>query len=199
MRTKINLIVLAVSLGMFSHFTYAQTGEQEENKTKFSFEIDPATFAFGGYSAHLRIQPKNSKHYLFGFGVYAMDLPDPFVNINKNNRDEGWKVRINQGYGLFGEHHFTEVNKKWFVGSQLSVQEFKIEKDFTDGNEKFTNLLFMVYGGYTWKPFKNNLYLKPWGGVGYTTKISGENTLGNNEYDISPISVFATLHIGYTF
>jgi hypothetical protein len=192
--TFILLFVLTFSL---SHKASAQLDNVK--KTTFSLEIDPATFAFGGYSAHLRIQPKSCDHLLFGAGIYAMDMPDVFVDFNDENKDKGWKVRINKGIGLFAEHHFSEVNKKWFVGAQTSIQEFKIEKDFTEGSEKFSNFLVMAYGGYTLKPFKANIYFKPWAGVGYTAKIAGDNSLGGNEYNIAPISMFATLHIGYTF
>ena len=57
----------------------------------------------------------------------------------------------------------------------------------------------MTYGGYTWQPFDFSFYIKPWAGIGYTSKISGTNNLGNSEYDIAPIMMFATLHLGYTF
>jgi hypothetical protein len=94
----------------------------------------------------------------------------------------GSKVRLNQGTGLFLEHHFTEVNKKFFVGGQLSIQQYKIEKDFYDGDEKFTNALIMGYGGYTLQPFEFPLYFKLWGGIGYNNKISGSNELGDIKY-----------------
>jgi len=169
------------------------------NKTKLSIEIDPITFVFKGYSLHLRVQPKNSQHLLVGLGTYAMDMPDALVNFNKKNKNKQWDVRINQGYSLFGEYHFAEVNQKWFVGTQIGIQQFKIENSTAAGNEKFENILAMGYLGYTLKPFKNNLYIKPWAGIGYTSKLSGTNTLKTLEYDIAPITMFATLHIGYTF
>jgi len=171
----------------------------EKSETEFSIEIDPATFAFSGYGFHLRVKQKNSERFLMGIGAYAMDMPDALVDFNKNNKGKGWNVRLNQGYGVFGEHHFSEVNKKWFVGAQTGIQEYKIENETVAGSEKFTNILAMGYFGYTIKPFKNNLYIKPWAGIGYTSKISGNNTLGALEYDIAPITMFVTLHIGYTF
>jgi hypothetical protein len=200
MKTSIKFfIAFAFTLGISMFNLKAQNSENQPEKTTFSLEIDPATFVFNGYSAHLRIKPKNSEHLLVGAGIYAMDMPDPFVNINKENRNKGWQVRINTGAGLFGEYHFKQVNRGFFGGGQLSIQEFKIENDNTAGSEKFSNVLVMPYGGYTFQPFDFPLYFKAWGGLGYTSKISGENKLGDLEYDISPISMFATLHIGYTF
>jgi len=43
------------------------------------------------------------------------------------------------------------------------------------------------------------LYVKPWIGIGYTSKVSGDNTLGSYEYEISPLANFVTVHLGYTF
>jgi hypothetical protein len=199
MKTKIIFLAIAVILGISSFTASAQNTGKTFGKTKFSIEIDPATFAFKGYSAHLRIQPKSCNHLLYGVGIYAMDMPAFFVDMNSKNADKGWQVRINNAIGIFGEHHFSKVNKGFFVGSQISAQQFLIENENQSGKEKFTNGLIMGYGGYTLQPFKFPLYFKAWGGVGYASKISGENVLGSNEYDISPISVFATLHVGYTF
>lgn len=193
-------LALAVSiLGAASVPAVAQGTERNKTQTTFSVEIDPATFAFGGYSAHIRIQPGSSDHILLGAGIYAMNMPSFFVDLNKENKEEGWNVRLNQGIGFFIEHHFLEVNRKWFLGAQMGTQQYEIETSNFEGTKQFTNALLMGYGGYTLQPFHFPLYFKAWGGWGYTSKISGVNTLAGKEYTISPLTVFATLHIGYTF
>lgn len=194
MKTPIKTLVVAVVI-----IGTTALGARAQDKAKVSVEIDPATFVFNGYGVHLRLQPKNSAHLLVGIGAYAMDFPDLLVDLNENNKDQGWQVRLNQGIGFFAEHHFNQVNKGWFVGGQAGVQTYKIEQDFIEGDAKYTNLLIMGHGGYSFKPFNNGLYIKPWAGIGYTRKISGENSLGGKEYDIAPVTMFATLHIGYTF
>jgi hypothetical protein len=135
MKTKINYFALLVILWITTVSASAQTKQSHEKRTRFSLEIDPATFVFKGYSAHLRVQPKSSNHMLYGLGIYAMDMPSFFVDINSNNANEGWNVRIDRGVGLFGEYHFTEVNKKFFVGAQVSAQQFQIKMmTFPDKN-----------------------------------------------------------------
>lgn len=198
MSTQIKfLAVLSFVLFFFSSKSFAQ--DKESSKTEFSIEIDPFTFVEKGYGVHLRIKPRSSDHLLIGLGTYAQDFPSVFVNINEKNRDKNWKVRLNQAYGLFGEYHFTETNKRFFIGSQVSLQEYKIEQEDLSGSLKYNNLLLMAYGGYTLQPFQIPLYFKFWGGVGYTTKVSGENVLNGREYDIAPVIAFGALHIGYTF
>jgi len=195
---KIFSRVILAAILMIAMSISVSAQEKETNKTSFSIEIDPATFAFNGFGVHLRVKPKNSDHLLLGVGAYAMDFPNVLVDLNGNNKDSGWDVRLNQGYGLFGEYHFSEVNKKWYVGGQLAFQEYKIEKDFYDGESAYSNILLMGLGGYTLQPFDFGLYFKFWGGLGYTTKVSGDNFIGNAEYDISPLLIFGALHIGYT-
>ena len=190
--------VIVMALFLMSVGAFAQKSE-EAQKAAISIEIDPATFAFSGYAFHLRLKPKNSDHLVVGVGAYAMDFPSVLVDLNANNKDDGWDVRLNQGYGLFGEYHFSEVNKKWYVGAQLALQEYKIQKDFYDGESKYSNVLLMALGGYTLQPFEFPVYFKFWGGLGYNAQVSGENTIGDAEYDIAPLLMFGALHIGYTF
>ena len=171
-----------------------------ENKTIFSIETDPSTFVFKGYAFHIHIKPKNSKHWMIGAGTYGLDMPGIMVDMNKENKDKGWNVRINNAYSLFSEYYFKEANSKWYVGLQAGVQNFKNTNDnITSKESKYSNLLLMPSIGYNWQPFKFPLYVKPWFGAGYTSKISGSNSIDNLEYNISPLIPFATLHVGYTF
>lgn len=193
---KLKTVIIAVVAIVLAFHSNAQ---ESNSGTQFSVEIDPATFGFKGYGFHLRVKPASFDHMQLGVGTYAMEMPDVLVNFNENNKDKGWGVRINQAYGLFGEYYFNEVNKKFFLGTQLGVQEFKIKNDNIEGQSKFLNGLAIAYAGYSFMPFKFNLYIKPWMGVGYTTKLSGSNDLGNETYDIAPFTAFATLHLGWQF
>ncbi len=122
------------------------------------------------------------------------------VNLNADNKDNGWNVRINSAISLFGEYYFREANNKWFVGLQTGVQNYKnTNNNIANKESKYSNLLIMPSLGYNWHPFKNKLYVKPWLGLGYTTKISGDNSIDNLSYKISPLVPFVTLHVGYTF
>lgn len=116
------------------------------------------------------------------------------------NKDEGWNVRINSAYSLFGEYYFKEANSKWFVGLQLGIQNYKNTNDvFLDQTSKYSNILIMPSLGYNWQPFSIPLYVKPWVGLSYTTQLSGENSIAGKEYNIAPLLPFITLHVGYTF
>lgn len=187
MKRQLKIMILMCILGI-------TTSVQAQ---KISAEIDPATFIWKGYSMHLRIQPKETSKLLLGAGVYAMDLPKAMVNMNEKNRNNSWDVRIKNGFGLFGEYYFKDVNRKFFVGAQTSLQQYKITRE--NKSATHTNGLLMVYAGYSLPFFNEHWYLKPWAGIGYTSKVNGSNEVNGTVYDINPLAMFATLHIGYTF
>ena len=195
---RISLAMLTI-IGLTSTELKAQE-KPTESKTIISIETDPSTFVFKGYAFHIRIKPKSSSHLVIGAGTYALDLPDLMVNMNKDNKDKGWNVRINSAFSLFGEYYFREANKKWFAGLQAGVQNYKNTYDnIANKKSKYSNLLIMPSVGYNWQPFKFPMYVKPWFGLGYTSKISGSSSIDNMRYDISPFVPFVTLHIGYMF
>jgi hypothetical protein len=201
MKTTFKLIaIVLLSIISFSSTTLLAQEKTTTNKTTFSLETDPSTFLFKGYAFHIRIKPKNSNHFIIGAGTYALDLPSLMVDMNKDNKNKGWNVRINSAVSLFGEYYLEEANKKWFVGLQIGVQNFKNTNDYIPNKEsKYSNLLIMPSIGYNWHPFQSPLYVKPWIGIGYTSKISGDNSIDNSNYSIASILPFVTLHLGYTF
>lgn len=201
MNTKIKSIALVLVTILFisSHRANAQ-GDATEQKTTVSIETDPSTFLFKGYAFHFRIKPKGSKHLVLGAGTYALNLPGVMVNMNASNKNKGWKVRINSAYALFVGYYFKQPNHGFLVGLQTGIQNYKNKNDQIAGKEsKYSNLLLMPYLGYNWHPFRIPFYIKPWLGIGYTTKLSGNNSIGNLTYKIAPILPFITVHLGYTF
>lgn len=169
------------------------------SKTIYAIETDPSTFAFDGYAFHARISPERLPHWRFGAGIYSMEFPDAFIDLNSKNRNDGWKVNLDQGIGLFTEYYFHKEQIGWFIGVQAAQQQFVIKNDETGNiSQQFDNALIMPYTGYKWNLYKG-FYAMGWAGIGYTTKISGDTKLGSKNYDINPIIPFATIHIGYEF
>lgn len=199
MKTMIKLTSIALLL-LAIHSTLLAQNTNKTNSTTYSIETDPSTFVLKGYAIHFRIKPKNSKHVVIGAGAYGLNLPNVMVDLNKNNREKGWDVRINSAFSFFGEYYFKKPNSKWFVGLQIGVQNYRItNKNIANKESTYSNILVMPSIGYTWQPFKFPLYMKPWLGIGYTSKIFGTNSIDNLTYEISPLVPFVTLHIGYTF
>ena len=166
----------------------------------FFIETDPSTFAFQGYAIHFRFIPSDANNLVMGIGTYSMKFPGLIVNLNSMNRNAGWNVKLNHGYGIFGDYYFKKAGKGIFAGVQLALQEYKItNSDQTASEQTFDNILIMPRLGYQWYPFEKGLYIMPWIGLGYETKVGGSNNVGDKSYDISPVLPFATFHIGYNF
>lgn len=203
---KASALVTSVLLLLLTSVAHVASGQDyisiftRDYRSRLSVEIDPVTYLFTGYSFHLRYQPMFSERFLIGAGTYAMDLPQTFVGLNRLNRDRGWNVRIRSAYFLHGEFYATEANHRWFIGEQVGFQRFMVSNDREgSGSARFNNLLLLTYVGYSWHPYKGSFYIKPWVGLGYTTKVDGLNMAGSMDYNISPLYVFATFHVGYSF
>lgn len=168
--------------------------------SRLSVEIDPVTFLLRGHSLHVRYQPMFSEHVLIGIGVYAMDLPDLYIDGNPNNRARGWQARIRSAYFLHGELYAKDANDGWFVGEQIGFQSFKVSNNQeVRGSASFNTVVALTYAGYSWHPYKGSLYIKPWIGLGVTGKIDGVNRVGAMAYDVAPLFPFFSFHVGYTF
>jgi len=201
---KKHIVTLAVFALTFCSITNKDLKAQTSSlvkKTSYSIETDPSTFAFSGYAIHLRINPEFSSAWVFGAGTYALDYPDLLVDMNSDNKNKDWKIRISSAYSFFTEYYFDKANSKWFAGLQVGVQNFKISNSqYNSLESNYSNLIIMPSIGYTWNPFSEvPIYIKPWAGLGYTAKISGENSIERLTYQIAPLVPFMTVHIGYTF
>lgn len=192
--------LLMLFLATQSLVGFSQENEKETQKTQFSLEIDPGTIAMKGFGIHAGINPAGSQHWFAGISAYTLELPAFVVNLSEANKDMGWEVRIKYGLGLYGEYFFTEVNQKWFVATQIGMQQYRLSNSNEEGITEYTLGLIMPYFGYSWQPFKKvDFYLKPWAGVGYSPMLGGSSSIGTREYAISNITPLAALHLGFTF
>lgn len=166
---------------------------QAEDLKGYSVEIDPSTYIFNGYSIHLK---KDVANWQLGIGTYAMDFPDALVNLDGKNKDRGWKVKLNSAIGVFADYYPNEKKKGWFSGLQIAQQNYQLTRNSSDAN--YDVLLVMGSIGYRYN-VTEHFYLKPWAGIGYVSKISGTNSIGDTTYDIPNIVPFMTLHAGYAF
>lgn len=168
--------------------------------SRLSFESDPMTFLLKGYSLHVRYQPMFTDRFLIGVGTYAMDLPEIILNLNRENRDEGWDVRIRSAYFVTVEFYAKKANHGWFIGEQIGFQSFKVANNAeVRGTASFNNLLFLTHLGYSWHPYKGSFFVKPWVGLGLSEMVDGTNRVGGVFYDSGPWFPFFTVHVGYTF
>lgn len=204
---KTTAILAAFLVISFYSFGFTEVSD----KTQHSVEIDPVVpVVLHGFGAHYMYTPKENGHFVFGATIIAAaNMPDFVINTDPLNKNEGWNVHINQGFGLEGEYYFQDARRGFFAGIQLFTQEINITNDNEPSIAKHrTNTgMSVLLAGCKFYLFGNHFYLKPWGGIGHQQVINGAfsdevipNTIvGNREYHLQPFSPFATIHIGYTF
>ncbi len=173
----------------------------QDEKTVVMVETDPMTFALDGFATHIRFSFPGARQWTFGAGLYGMEFPSLLVDLNADNKDEGWNQRLKLGYGLFVDHYFNDGPQGFFVGAQVAIQRYEISQQAQgQARSQYANLLIMPRAGYLWKPFEDNgFYLMPWLGLGGTAKIAGDAKVGTEQFEIAPVLAFATLHAGWQF
>lgn len=196
-------LVACLSLGLSSAAradSTSPTTSPGQPTTQVFVEVDPSTFAFHGYSGHVRVSPGVLPRWTFGAGVYGLDLPRLLVDLDSANRGEGWEVRIRLGGAVFVDRFFDPGREGVFLGAELGLQRYRL------GNPRlgidsagFTTLLLMPRAGYLWRPFRAGFYVMPWVGAGVAAKVSGETAVGAGSYHVPPVPIFATLHVGWQF
>lgn len=160
-------------------------------------ETDPATFALGGYAAHVRVALDAAPGWAFGVGVYGMDLPSFVPALHPDNEGEDWQLRINGAYGLFADYHFAGTPEGLFVGMQAALHRDNVSRGDAAVVTEVGTLLLMPRLGYLWHPIDDvGLYLMPWVGVGGSLELYRSNEEAS-DYTSLPLLVFGTLHVGW--
>jgi hypothetical protein len=166
-------------------------------------EADPATFALGGFSAHLRVAPSSaSPRWTVGLGVYALDLPRLMVDLVPANRNEGWDVRLGLGYGLFVDRRLSSGagDQGLYAGIQLAAQHLRVRNPRLGADSAHSvNWLVMPRLGYLLRPFGAGFYLLGWLGLGATGRLTGDTRVGSSTYEVFPVIAYAALHLGWSF
>lgn len=178
------LVILAVSRG-------AHAGPP---RRAVMVEVDPSTFVLGGFSAHVRFEPRPAQRWLVGAGLYALDLPSLVVDLNPANRDEAWDVRFRLGYGVFVDRLLGHGRGGPSVGIQVALQHMGAGQPNAE-QARFVNALVMPRVGYTVHPFDGRFYVFGWLGVGATGTVAGRT----GGYDVFPAVAFAAVHAGMRF
>jgi hypothetical protein len=207
---KHRLTSILISAAIFVFFVPDLLTATEREYT-FILETDPIPLALGGFSLHAGFAPEELPHFIFGLSAIAgLTFPDFFINLEEENKNQGWKLKVNQGAGLWTHYYFSVNREGLFVGAQLFTQELLLTNDtYPDESDRTNTLMGALQAGYMFFPFKeNNFYIRPWGGFGYqdviTPTFEPENVdpdlkIGDKEFTLTKFAPFITVHFGYAF
>jgi hypothetical protein len=164
-------------------------------------DVEPVAYILRGYSVHLRVALPPMPRLVAGLGLYGFDLPSALVELDADNRDEPWDVRLTLGYNAFVDYFFGgAADHGWEAGAQIGLQRYRAENpDAGAGAAHFTNLLLLTRVGYEWHPWRLGFYFFPWLGVGYTREVDGDTRVGDQRYGVSPLVPYGAVELGWRF
>ncbi len=186
-----NLLMALILGGFLGISSLASAGE-------LSVEIDPSTFAFNGYSAHLRYHLLES--WELGIGTYSMTFPNALGGLVISPNPSTTTLKISSAYGFFLDKFLFDKNERVFLGFQLASQNYLLSDSGTPGStSRYSATLFMPRVGYKYTLKNSGLYFLPWLGVGYIYSGNDNPSVGSQTYKLNSILPFATIHMGYSF
>lgn len=188
-----------ITIGLVVATITSLTGQDVSESRTFSIETNPLAYAFGGWSAGFAYHPKNLDHWVFNTNIYAFELPGAFVDQIPGNENEGWNVKIKTALSLGADYYPWTTDRSGFAfGLSAVMAQFEITKDDEMGKANYNSLYFVPRAGYTWYAFKG-FYVMPWVGVEMHTKLSGNTTVGTQQFEPLEFQFSPNLILGYSF
>lgn len=159
-------------------------------------ELDPLTFANGGYGGQLGIRHPALHGVRLAIASFSLHVPDALSQIGGN---DGFDERVRPSGALYALYYFAPPGHDGFsVGGSIRYLRIRYEHDAEPGERAdISQLSPEAIVGYQWHPFHNGFYLQPWFALGVALWTRGEPVVGSHRYDALPVSPFFTVNIGY--
>ncbi|HEY4183177.1 MAG TPA: hypothetical protein VGM90_40415 [Kofleriaceae bacterium] len=155
-------------------------------------EVDPLTFANGGYGGQVGVRVD---HLRFAIASFSLHVPDIVSQIGNDGFDE----RVRPSGAIYGLYYPRAAGRDGFAfGASVRLLRIRYEHDdVLDMEDHVTEVSPEAIVGYQWHPFHNGFYLQPWLALGVTVWRNHPGTVGTYSYDELPISPFFTVNIGW--
>jgi hypothetical protein len=159
-------------------------------------ELDPLTFANGGYGAQIGIRHPALHGVRLAIASFSLHVPDPIAQLGGN---DGFDVRVRPSGALYALYYLHAAGHDGpAIGASLRYLRLRYEHDDVPGGQAdVTELSPEAIIGYQWHPFHNAFYLQPWLALGVTVLRRGEPVVGDKRYSELPVQPFFTVNIGW--
>lgn len=159
-------------------------------------ELDPLTFANGGYGGQLGIRHPALHGVRLAVASFSLHVPDALARLGGN---DGFDLRVRPSGALYALYYLRAAGHDGLaIGASLRYLRLRYEHDDVPGQRAdVTELSPEAIIGYQWHPFHNAFYLQPWLALGVTVSRRGEAIVGDKHYDELPIQPFFTINIGW--
>lgn len=157
------------------------------SRVRADIEIDPLAYALEGYSVHVGL---GRRHVRVDLGAYAMTLPESL----RANKDFDASF---DGFGVKVQYFRDPRQRGGFVGVDGGVTRLQVADPRTAESARQNQVGVGVNAGWRFM-LGGHFYATPWAGIGYS--FTGSDVrLATGDYDVSRLTPFAAVHIGYRF
>ncbi|MCH2233502.1 MAG: hypothetical protein MK078_04545 [Crocinitomicaceae bacterium] len=158
---RIIFLTLVLTLSALS----SKAQDAEASDKKFRLEIEPASFAFRGFSGSLlyALTPDNS----FSLGLYAASVNVPVFtrrNMFDNVGEDTSSVRLGFQAALMARYNiniFKNMESNPYVGLIFGWEYFDIDQPYNPETLRITTFIATPYVGYEFYFYKQMLFLNP--------------------------------------
>jgi len=159
-------------------------------------ELDPLTFANGGYGGQLGIRLPALHGVRLAIASFSLHVPDVLADIGGN---DGFDLRVRPSGAVYALYYLRPAGHDGLaIGASMRYLRERYEHDDVPGaRADVTELSPEAIIGYQWHPFHNGFYLQPWLALGITLWRDGETTVGDKHYDALPLQPFFTVNLGW--
>ena len=171
-------------------------GAARADDTLVHGEVDPLTFAGGGYGVQLGIRPAALGHVRLAVDSFALDVPDFAGQLGGN---DGFHVHVRPSVVVYAFYYVAPPGRDGFFAG-VSARYIRWHYTHDAAPAQSTNVDELgpeLVAGYQWHPFDNGFYVQPLVSAGITAWHRGSRSVGTATYDPLAISPFATINLGW--
>lgn len=159
-------------------------------------ELDPLTFANGGYGAQIGVRHPTLQGVRLALASFSLHVPDPIAQLGGN---DGFDLRVRPSGAVYVLYYVRRAGRNGFaIGG--SVRYLRLRYKHDDAPEDTADVREIspeAIVGYQWHPFHNGFYMQPWFALGVTLSRDGEPEVAGHRYDALPVSPFFTVNVGW--
>lgn len=177
--------LVAMSGSAWAQEATIEGAQEEASGARFDFEVDPIAYALEGHSLHVGL----------GWGRYRLDVGNFALAMpGWMHGQDDFDARF-QGFGVKLDAFLDPLKQTGgFVGLDSSYTVVSVVDQRTGLGDRAGGL--SVGGRVGWRfELGHDIFAVPWVGVGY--RFGEEVAAGGRAFEMSPWTVFPTVHVGY--
>lgn len=154
-------------------------------------ELDPLTFANGGYGGQLGVRLPSGLR--LAIASFSLDVPDVLAQFPDN---DGFHLQVRPSGAAYALYYLAPAGHDGFALGG-SVRYLRLRYTYGAAHTDVAEVSPEAIVGYQWHPLHGRFYLQPWLALGVALTHDHDAVVAGHRYDELPVSPFFTVNIGY--